>query len=114
MRYVFLPMNGGYLSIAATVLVSTTLHGMTPYWLMWGCFNMCGFCTEKYLTRFEWYRKPGWVVVAVNQWVVVTCHAYPFESFTTKGIHTFAWTTGLFIGAMHMWAAIWSRVTSTK
>ena len=61
--------------------------------------------------RYEWYRKPNWFVVSINQWVVVTLHAYPFASFTDVGIKKFAWSTLVFILLMHLWQAIWARCT---
>ena len=94
------------ISQVATVVVSTSLHGASSYWLLWGACLLGGLCGERWLAaRYEWYRRPNWFIRAINQWVVWVANIFPFDKFPPHAFSAIAWVCLAFLLLTELWGS---------
>ena len=85
MKYIYLPLGGGYLGLLAVVAFSVKLHGSKREWVSWGFLNFALLLAEQGLrARCRWYRQPNFAVRAVNQAFVQTMHLVLFPAFVNS------------------------------
>jgi D-alanyl-lipoteichoic acid acyltransferase DltB (MBOAT superfamily) len=85
LKYIYLPLGGGYLGLLCVVAFSVDLHGSRGEWATWGFLNFLILLAEQGLReRCRWYRQPNFAVRAVNQAFVQTMHLLLFPPFVNS------------------------------
>ena len=85
LKYIYLPLGGGYLGLLCVVAFSVDLHGSRGEWATWGFLNFLILLAEQGLReRCRWYRQPNVAVRAVNQAFVQTMHLLLFPPFVNS------------------------------
>jgi hypothetical protein len=85
LKYIYLPLGGGYLGLLAVVTFSVLMHGYSVTWVVWGFLNYLTLLLEQGLNRrFRWYKQPNFIVRAVNQALVIGMQMFLFPGFVNS------------------------------
>ena len=91
LKYIYLPLGGGYSALWAVCTWSFLLHTFDSYWINWSFITTVALTIENLLKEnFKWYKSPNFVVRGFNHAVVAWVHFYIFPGATDKGAMAFA------------------------